>query len=60
MSCNLSHTQIHYVRKFVLTLQLLKLLLLLMESGEIVDDSWIHVLHVMLNLQEGDNDLNLS
>ena len=45
------------VIKFVLTQQLLKSPHLLMESGEIVDDSWLHVLHVMLNLQEGTNDL---
>ena len=28
-----------------------------MESGEIVVNSWLHVLHLMLNLQEGHNEL---
>ena len=36
MSYNLSHTQFHYVRKFVLTQQLLKSPHLLMESGAAV------------------------
>ena len=36
MSYNLSHTQFHYVRKFVLTHQLLKSPHLLMESGAVV------------------------
>ena len=34
MSYNLSDTQFHYVRKFVLTQQLLKSLHFLMESGD--------------------------
>ena len=36
MSNNLSHTQFHYVIKFVLTQRLLKSPHLLMESGDVV------------------------
>ena len=52
MSHNLSHTQFHYVRKFVLTQQLLKLLHLLMEPGDVVVNIWLHVLDLMLNLNQ--------
>ena len=41
MSQNLSETQFHYIIKFVLTQQLLKLLHLLMESGAI--DQTVHL-----------------
>ena len=43
--------------KFVLTLQLLKSPHLLMESGDVVNKSWLHVLYLMLNLQEEQNEL---
>ena len=38
------------------TTQLLKSADLLMESGEIVADNWLHVLYLMLNLQQGCSD----
>ena len=37
--------------------QLLKLADLLRESGDIAGNSWLQVSHLILNLQEGNNDL---
>ena len=45
MSYNLSHTQFHYIIKFVLTQQLLKSPHLLMESGDDVVPSPLHSIH---------------
>ena len=42
--------------KFNATQPLLKLADLLRESGEIVVNIWLHVSHLMLNLQQGHND----
>ena len=42
--------------KLYATQQLFKLADLFRESGEIVVNSWLHVSHLMLNIQEGDND----
>ena len=49
---NESETEFHRVYKVSPTQQLTKLTHLLRESGEIVVDSWLHVLHF-----EGINDL---
>ena len=43
--------------KFHAAQQLLKLPDLLREPGEIPDYSWLYVLHLILNLQEGHNEL---
>ena len=42
--------------KFHATQQLLKSDDLFRESGDGVDESWPHVLHLMLNLQQEHND----
>ena len=57
MSYNLSETDFHNVIKFYATQKLLKLADLLRESGVVVVNSWLHVLHLMLNLQEGNSEL---
>ena len=56
MSQNLSETQFHNGYKVCFNSTTLKLADLLRESGDIVVTTQLHVLYLMLNLQEGDSD----